>query len=174
MFHKIFLFLWCLSFTTITWSQQLTIGSVSLTLGADQGSVQKIVDAHFHVIAESENPNNLLLLDSGPPVGDILGGVGFENGRISWIQKTWGSFTGKDNAVEVADALFSALESATNASGTTATINNTVRRIPGREFKSTDFVFHNRKVNLMTTSGNSKSSGRQIVITESIFRSVKN
>lgn len=146
---------------------ELPIGSVSLSLGMEQNALMKELHAHFHVVAVTGNSNMFFLSESKPPNVSVIGGVSFEKGRLAWIQRNWGSFTGKVNSVEVTKALFSAIESAMAASGASAVVSTSVQRIPGAEFTSVCFVFPGRKITVSTTDGDAKY-GQQVSIEESV------
>lgn len=150
-----------------TYAADLPIGAVSLSLGMEQSAVMKELRAHFHVVAVTGNSNMFFLSESKPPNASVIGGVSFENGRLAWIQRNWGSFAGKVNSIEVTKALFSAIESAKTASGGSAVISTSIQRIPGAEFKSIYFVFPDRKITVSTTDGDAKY-GQQVSIEESV------
>lgn len=88
-----------------TYAADLPIGAVSLSLGMEQSTVMKELRAHFHVVAVTGNSNMFFLSESKPPNASVIGGVSFENGRLAWIQRNWGSFAGKVNSIEVTKAL---------------------------------------------------------------------
>lgn len=146
----------------------LPIGTISLSLGMEQTAVMKELHARFHVIAVTGNNNMFFVSESKPPNASVIGGVSFKSGRLAWIQRNWGSFSEKVNPVEVTKALFSAIESATAASGASAIISTSVHRIPGAEFKSVYFDFPGRKITVSTTDGDTKY-GQQVSIEESVF-----
>ena len=75
--------------------------------------------------------------------------------------------------MEASKALFSAIESATAASGAAATITTKVHRVPGGEFKTVHFEFGNRKVTFTTTEGDASVGGAQVSVDESIERRSK-
>jgi hypothetical protein len=107
------------------------------------------------------------MYENKPPNASVVGGVAFENGRLSWIQRTWGSFSGKVNSVEVTKALFSAIESAKASSGVAATISTNIQRIPGAEFKSVYVVFPDREITVSAVDGDARF-GQQVSIDESV------
>lgn len=148
-------------------ASDLSIGSVSLSLGMEQAAVMKELKARFHVVPMAGDSNMFFLSESKPPNVSVIGGVSFENGRLAWIQRNWGSFSGKTNSVEVTKALFSAIESAKASFGASAIVSTTVRRIPGAEFKSVYFVFPGRKITVTTTDGDAKH-GQHVSIDESV------
>ena len=152
---------------SVAHATDLPIGSVSLSLGMDQSTVMKELHAHFHVISVTGNKNMFFVSENKPPNVNVIGGVSFENGRLSWIQRNWGSFSGKINPVEVSKALFSAVESAKASSGGSAVLTTSVQRIPGAEFKSIYFTFPGRKITVSTTDGDAKY-GQQVSIEESV------
>lgn len=158
--------LWCQS--SLSQSTELPIGSLQLSLWADRESVMKEINSRYHVVTVTGQPDTFFVSDGKPPNIRVIGGVAFVGGRLSWIQRNWGSFEGKVNSVEVSKALFSALESAANSSGASATISTKVQRVPGVEFKTVTFEFAGRRVTMTSTDGDSKHGGQQVGIEESI------
>jgi len=146
----------------------LPIGSVRFELGADQSSVMKRAEANFHVVSVSGQVDMFFLSESKPPNVQVIGGISFRNGRLSWIQRTWGNFDGDNNAADIAKAIFAALESATVASGSEATITTTLQRVPGLEFRTINYQFPGRKVTVTTTEDASRRGGSQVSVEESI------
>lgn len=163
--HYVSLLLLCIS--SNAHATDLPIGAVPLSLGMEQTTVMKELRAHFHVVTVTGSSNMFYLSESKPPNVSVIGGVSFENGRLAWIQRNWGSFAGKVNSVAVTKALFSAIDSAKAASGASAVVNTSVQRVPGAEFKSVYFVFPDRKITVSTTDGDAKY-GQQVRIEESI------
>jgi hypothetical protein len=145
----------------------LPIGSVDLTLGAEQSSVMNELKARHFIITVSGQPDTFFISDRKPPDGRILGGVAFNGGRLVWIQRSWGQYSGDVAATDISKALFSALESAARASSSTATVRTHTQRVPTAEFKTVEFQFQNRKVSLLTTDGDS-SVGQQVNVDESV------
>ena len=95
--------------------------------------------------------------------------VAFRNGRLRLVQRRWGTFSGKVNSVEVSTALFAALESASNAAGTSAVISTKVLRVPGTEVQTIHFEFPGRKVTMASNNGNPELGGLRVSIEESVF-----
>ncbi len=149
-------------------SEGLPIGSLRLTLGSDQIAVMSEIKSRYFVVTVSGQPNTFFLSDGKPPNVKVIGGVGFENGKLRWIQRNWGSFAGKGNSLDASKALFSAIESATSISGAAAAITTKVQRVPGGEFKTVYFEFPNRKVTFSTTDGDASIGGQQVSIDESV------
>lgn len=150
------------------WGADLAIGTYRVTLGMDQPTVMKELNARFHIVPVTGNPDTVFVSESKPPKVHVIGGVAFKNGRVSWIQRNWGSFSGKTNAFEVHKALFAALDQAANLSGSQASVTTKLQRVPGTEFKSIYFEFLDRKITLTTSDGDTKSVGQSITIDESI------
>lgn len=151
---------------SVAHATDLPIGSLSLSLGMDQSTVMKELHERFHVIPVT-GKNMFFVSESKPPNVHMIGGVSFENGRLSWIQRNWGSFSGQINPVAVSKALFSAIESARTSSGGSAAVSTSVQRIPGAEFKSIYFTFPSRKITVSTTDGDEKY-GQLVSIDESV------
>ena len=128
----------------------------------------KEIKSRFEVVTVAGQPNTFFVYDGKPPHGNVIGGVAFQNGRLSWIQRTWGSFEGKVNSVEVSKALFSALESASSVSGTADAITAKSQRVPGIEFKTVTFEFPGRRITMTTTEAEPKNGGLQVSIDESV------
>jgi hypothetical protein len=149
-------------------SIELPIGSLLLSLGTEQAIVMTEINTRFQVVRVTVQPEMFFVSDGKPPNVHVIGGVAFQNGRLSWIQRAWGSFEGKTNSTEITKALFSAIESATTSSGEIATVTTRVQRVPGAEFKTVDFEFPGRKVTVTSTEGDAKSGGLQVSIAESI------
>jgi len=149
-------------------SESLPIGSLRLALGSDQIVVMNEIKARYFVVTVSGKPSTFFLSDGKPPNVKVIGGVEFENGKLRWIQRNWGSFAGKGSSLVASKALFSAIESATSSSGAAATITTKVHRVPGGEFKTVYFDFPNRKVTFTTTDGDASIGGQQISIDESV------
>lgn len=142
---------------------ELPIGPMLFKLGAPQSSVMAEVRTHFRVIPVTGKPDMFFLAASNAPA-KVIGGISFKDGRLTWVQRNWGSFDDTARADEVARALYSAIESATAATGARASITTKVDRVPGTEFRSTYFQFPGRKVALLSTDGDNK----QVTVDESI------
>ncbi len=149
-------------------AQELPIGSLDLAIGGEQSVVMKEIKSRFEVVTVTGQPNTFFVSDGKPPHVNVIGGVAFQNGRLSWIQRTWGSFDGKVNSIEVSKALFAAVESASSVAGTTATITTKSQRVPGIEFKTVRFDFPGRSVTMTTTEAEPKKGGLQVTIDESV------
>lgn len=126
------------------------------------------VKKHFRVIPVTGNPDTFFLLDSNAPTTKVVGGISFKNGRLCWAQRNWGNFDGSDRADEIAKAIYSAIESATAAAGSAATISTKVNRVPGAEYRSTYLVFPEHKVSITVSDGDTSHGGRQVTVDESI------
>lgn len=111
------------------------------------------VKKRFRVIPVAGNPDTFFLLDRDAPITEVVGGISFKNGRLYWVQRNWGRFDDSDRADEVAKALYSAIESATAATGSSATVSTKVNRIPGAEYRSTYFMFPRHKVSITVSDG---------------------
>lgn len=147
----------------------LPIGGVPLSIGMEQQAAMKALNAQLHLIPVEGSTNAFFVSDAEPPNLSVIGAVTFKDGRLDFIQREWGYFSGTSNPVEVSKALFSAVESAKSASGESAVVSTTVQRIPGAAFKTIYFVFPGRKVSLGITDGNDNSKyGQQININESV------
>lgn len=147
----------------------LPIGGVPLSIGMEQHAAMKTLDAHLYVIPVKGNTNAFFVSDAEPPNISVIGNIIFKDGRLDWIQREWGHFSGTSNPVEVSKALFSAIESAKSASGESAVVSTTVQRIPGAEFKTIYFSFPGRRVSLGIIDGDAKSTyGQQVNINESV------
>jgi hypothetical protein len=149
-------------------AQNLPVGPVLLSLRADQVETMKQIKAHFEVVTVTGQPDTFFLYEGKRPNLRVVGGVAFQSGRVSWVQRTWGNFEGKTSAVDVSGALYSAIESATSASGASATITTKVHRVPGIEFKTVTFDFSDRRVTMTTSEGDAAHGGKQVGIDESI------
>lgn len=153
---------------SVSIATELPIGSVRFKLGADQSSVMKQAEATFHVVSVSGQSDMFFLSESKPPNVEVIGGISFKNGRLTWIQRTWGNFHGEAKAADIAKAIFAAIESATVASGSDATITTALQRVPGLEFRTINYQFPGRKVTVTTTEGDSRRGGSQVSIEESV------
>jgi hypothetical protein len=149
-------------------AQDLPVGPVLLSLRADQEVTMKEIRRHFEVVTVTGQPNTFFLYEGKRPNLRVVGGVAFQNGRVSWVQRTWGNFEGKANAVEVSKALYSAIESAASTSGTAATITTKTQRVPGIEFTTVNFDFPSRRITITTSEGDAAHGGKQVGIEESI------
>lgn len=148
--------------------QELSVGSLSFTLGEDQDTVMRAIKDRFEVITVTGQPDTFFISESKRPNVNVIGGVAFKAGRLAWVQRNWGSFQGQAVSVEVSRALFSAIESASRASSEKATVTTKSRRVPGAEFKTVIFQFPARRVTMTTTEGDANSGGSQVSIDESI------
>ncbi|WP_162350077.1 hypothetical protein [Pseudoxanthomonas gei] len=147
---------------------ELPVGPMLFKLGTSQASVMTEVAARFRVIPVTGSPDMFFLSDKNAPSANVIGGISFKNGRLSWVQRNWGSFDGSARADEGAKALYSAIESATTATGSSASISTKINRVPGTEFRSTYFEFPGHKVSITVTDGDSTHGGKQVTVDESI------
>lgn len=148
--------------------QELSVGSLSFSLGQDRDSVMRAIKGRFELVPVTGQPDTIFISESKRPNLNVIGGVAFKGGRLSWVQRIWGSFQGRVASVEVSKALFSAIESASGASNADATISTKIQRVPGTEFKTVTFDFPIRRVTITTTEGDGKNGGSQVSIEESI------
>ena len=147
---------------------ELPVGPMLFKLGAPQASVMTAVASRFRVIPVTGKPDMFFLSERDAPNAKVIGGISFKNGRLSWVQRNWGSFDGSARADEVAKALYSAIESATTATGSSASVSTKINRVPGTEFRSTYFDFPGHKVSITVADGNSAHGGKQVTVDESI------
>jgi hypothetical protein len=141
---------------------------VRFQIGQDQSSVMKEISARFTVVPVTGQPDTFFLRDSNQRNGQILGGVTFKGGKISWIQRSWGSFSGQSKAADAVNALFAAVESASSVAGTTARISTKTQRVPDIEFKAVTLDFGQRKVTIMLSDATPEAGGKGVSITESV------
>ena len=145
----------------------LPIGSITLSLGMEQTQVMQELKRRFHIVPAGQD-GTVLVAERQGQLLNYVGGVAFKNGRLTWIQRNWGTFSGKVNSVEVSKSFFSAIESATASSGAAVVTTTKVQRIPGTEFKSVYFSFSDgRKITISTTDGDAKW-GQQVSIEETV------
>jgi hypothetical protein len=147
---------------------ELPVGSMLFKLGAPQASVMVEVAARFRAIPVTGTPDMFFLSDRDAPNAKVIGAISFKNGHLNWVQRNWGSFDGSARADEVAKALYSAIESATAATGSAASVSTKINRVPGTEFRSTYFDFPGHKVSITVTDGDSTHGGKQVTVDESI------
>jgi hypothetical protein len=149
-------------------SAELSIGSMSFALGAPQGKVLADVNANFRVSSVTGQPTTFFLSSVDRANSPSIGSIAFTNGRLTWAQRTWGSYVASDSAADVSKALYSAIESASAASGSAAAVAVTTRRVPGITFVTTYFRFKDRTVTMLVSDGDAANGGRQVSVTESI------
>jgi len=149
-------------------AQELGIGYLRFALGQEQVSTMKEVSAKFTIVPVTGQNDTCFLSESKPPNVNVIGGLAFKNGRLSWIQRSWGNFSGASTATEATKALFAAIESAGAAEGTAANVSTKVQRVPEIEFKTITFEFGRRKVVMTSSEGSPKAGGKQVSITESV------
>lgn len=147
---------------------ELPVGPILFKLGTPRASVMAAVKGKFTVIPVTGNPDEFFLSSGSPPDAKVVGGVAFKEGRLSWIQRNWGTFSGPSAAIDVAKAIQSALSSATSASGSRATITTEERHVPGTDFRSTYFQFPGHKVTVLVADSTDPDYGRQVTVDESI------
>jgi hypothetical protein len=145
----------------------LPIGSVQFVLGMPRGEVVEQARRSFHVVPVAGGATETYFLsESKPPKVDVIGGIAFKNDRLTWIQRSWGNFAGRKQANEATKALFSAIESATAATGSTAVVSSVNHRTPGVEFRTLHFDFPGRRVTVINSDG--KDTGHSVGVTEAI------
>jgi hypothetical protein len=88
----------------------------------------------------------------------------FNNGRLSWISRSWGSFS--NEAHDFGEALYGVLESATKEYGETAIVTAETGRLPGMTISSIHIAFGNKNIILLISSG--KEAGNTIGIQETL------
>ena len=143
---------------------ELAIGQTVFTLGQSELDARKLIEGNFKIISLA-TPNDLVLVD--PNTSNTLGTISFKNGQVSYIGRSWGNFHGQNSSVESANALTSALESATTQSGAAARIRIETTRQPNAEYRVTYFTFPGRKISHIVSK--SDIGGQQVAIDESIF-----
>jgi hypothetical protein len=148
-------------------ASDLAIGSVALALRMDRATVMEKLRARFHIVAVTGDDNSFFVSEKKPPNVQVVGGVKFENDRLSWVQRNWGSFSGQANPVEIGKALFGVMETVTARTDSNVQVGTRSQRIPGAEFDTIEFSFPDRKVTVSVTDGGSRY-GRQVSIDESI------
>jgi hypothetical protein len=156
----------CLS--AVGQAAEIPIGTTWFSLGSAQPKVMEQVNASFVVVPVSGQPSTFFLYENGKPNGRLLGGIAFTEGRLTWAQRNWGSFGAGTKSDEPAKALFSALESAIQATNSSAVVTVETQRVPGIEFKTTNFRFKGRTVTMIVSDGDAEHGGKQVSIDESI------
>lgn len=97
---------------------------------------------------------------------DILGGVAFQNGKVSWLSRDWGDFYG-ENAVDFGKELHSALQSLQEASGQPIALYlSETKNAPGLRTTSIEFLSGKRR--LILTISESNKFGKQVSLQEII------
>ena len=132
---------------------ELKVGSVTLSPGMEQADVLEKLRSHFHIVRVLGAKSMFFLSEDEANTDRPVASLAFENGQISWIEKNWGSFSGRISPVKVTKALLSAMESAKISSGSSAKISISARQNNGAEFKSVHFIFPDRKIIVITTNG---------------------
>lgn len=146
----------------------LPVGMAQFDLGSPQAAVMAKVNSEFKVIPVSDNPNKFLLASIDAP-SDVIGGVAFSRGRLSWVLRIWGNYCAGTHADKVARSLYGALSNASSESGAIAHVTTTTRSIPGTEFRTTTFQFGKHQVTLTETDGKLACGGsHQVEVDESI------
>lgn len=147
----------------------LPVGSLWFSLGSEQAIVLAELKERYGVLLRSAETETYIVSEGEPSNPREIGEVAFRNGRLRLVQRRWGTFSGKVNSVEVSTALFAALESASNAAGTSAVISTKVLRVPGTEVQTIHFEFPGRKVIMASNNGNPELGGLRVSIDESVF-----
>ena len=132
---------------------ELRVGPVTLSPGMEQADILEDLRSHFHIVRVSGAKSMFFLSEDEANKDRPVASLAFENGQISWVEKNWGTFSGRISPVEVTKALLSAMESAKNSSGSSAEISTSIRQNYGAEFKSIYFIFPDRKIIVVTTNG---------------------
>ena len=147
----------------------LPIGSLWFSLGSEQAIVLAELKERYSVLVRSAETETYFVTEGEPSNPREIGEVAFRDGRLRLVQRRWGTFSGKVNSVDVSAALFSALESASNAAGGAAVISTRVLRVPGTEVQTVYFEFPGRKVTMASNNGNPALGGLRVSIDESVF-----
>ncbi len=145
----------------------LKIGSLTLSIGMEQADVMEELRSRFHIVRVLGAKSMFFVSEDKAAKARPIGSLAFENGQISWIERNWGTFSGRISPVEVTKALLSAMESAKTLSGSSAVISTSVKRSHGAEFKSVHFVFPDRKIIVVTTNGDAER-GQHVRIYERV------
>lgn len=153
MINYCFIALILISLVPRLYAADLKIGPLTLSPGMEQADVMEDLRSHFHIVRVLGARNMFLVSEDKENKAQPIASLAFENGQISWIERNWGTFSGKISPVEVTKALSFAMESAKSASGSSAVINTSVENKHGSEFKLVHFVFPDRKVIVVTTNG---------------------
>lgn len=134
----------------------LKVGSLILSTGMEQADVMEDLRSHFHLVRVPGAKSMFFVSEDKADKARPIASLAFEDGRISWIERNWGTFSGRVSPVEVTKALSSAMESAKTSSGSSVVINTSVKNSHDAEFKSVYFVFPDRKVIVVTTNGDTE------------------
>ena len=149
-------------------ADDLKIGSLILSTGMEQADIMEDLRSHFHIVRVPGAKSMFFVSQDKADRARPIASLAFENGRVSWIERNWGTFSGRISPVEVTKALLSAMESAKASSGSSVVINTSVKNSHGAEFKSVHFVFPDRKVIVVTTNGDTKR-GHHVRIYERVY-----
>jgi len=145
-----------ISFVPSVLAADLKIGSLILSTGMEQADIMEDLRSHFHIVRVPGAKSMFFVSQDKDDRTRPIVSLAFENGRVSWIERNWGTFSGRISPVEVTKALLSAIESAKTSSGSSVVINTSVKNSHGAEFKSVHFVFPDRKVIVITTNGDTE------------------
>jgi hypothetical protein len=155
----------------IAYSQELSIGSLSVRIGADKFAVIRDASSRFHVINVA-GQDGIMLSERKPPNVNVIGSITFAGGKVAGASRTWGHFSRRSDPAEVGKALFAAIESVSGKSGVKQPVVTTeVDRIPGGEFKRVRMQYGSRSVSILTVDASSQSAGMSIQVTELISKS---
>ncbi|MEJ7930995.1 hypothetical protein WG922_13550 [Ramlibacter sp. AN1015] len=144
----------CLA-SSLAYGQSLSISFMGFELGTQQALVMEEVRRRFTVVPLSSDPNGFFLADAPMPNGRFVGALGFKDGKLNYIERTWGLFGSTTDSIKVVDTLSAALESAAKNSGSKQAIQNVSRqRTPQVEWTTTSWAYPKGWTVTMTVQNN--------------------
>ena len=127
--------------------QAILLAGIEMKLGMPRDVVMDALKGKYDLsqVGDSDSWN---IAEKGAPPYDLVGGVAFEEGKLTWVSRNWGAFH-EPGAAVFAKELFSVLNIIAAESGGVARVRaNTAARQPGLTVEKIELEFGSKRVTI--------------------------
>lgn len=150
--------------------ERLFVAGMEMKLGMSKDYVLGQLKGKYKLIEAGKDSWFIHTKEGEGPPYEVLGGVGFKKGQLSWISNDWGSFKG-EAATQFAKELYSALSNIQAESQDVIRVNVSISFVqPGLRGSEINFVSGNRKVIVILVEGREEKGGNQVSIQETLSK----
>jgi hypothetical protein len=146
----IFFFLLLVGLDRAVFSQEITsmfMAGMNMELGMPRSEVMSKLKENYNLQPLEKDPDQFLIFDKRSHVSPFVGNIAFEQDKLSYISRGWGSFEGGE-AIKLAKSLASILANLNDEGGTVAVVKSTQRRQPDFIINEISFSVGNKTVDI--------------------------
>jgi hypothetical protein len=142
----------------------LIIDGVAIKLGMPQTEAMELLQRGFTLGQMSQG--YAISSKAGPPF-KLLGAVSFKDGKVSWVSKRWGQYSGR-GATELANALVGTLDSGSGGAMATITVEPPTRT-PELTLTTININFGTKSITLLINESRDKYHTTDVSVDENLL-----